>query len=182
MTALATLLHLLLLAAPSQSTYDAEIALAVLDVERIHYVPPALVTAIIRCESDFNPLAFSRAGAIGLMQLMPRTAARVGLMAQDLWDPAKNILAGTRFLAILLRYYRGDLISALVAYNARPRELFAPIPRNGETPRYVAAVLQAFDEYSDHDVRGGRTPSRPGHGQRSPFRKSFHSHPPGLYP
>jgi len=182
MTTLATLLHLLFLAAPSVSTYAIEIAAAVLDVESIHYVPPALVKAIIRCESNFNPRAYSRVGAIGLMQVMPFNARRVGLTAGDLSDPAKKILAGTRFLAILLRYYQGDLISALVAYNARPRELFAPIPRNGETPRYVAAVLQAFLEYPDHDARGWLTPSSRRHGQRSPSRKSFHPHPPGLYP
>ncbi len=148
MTALATLLHLLALAAPSASTYDVEIAAAVLDVESIHYVPPALVKAIIRCESDFNPRAFSAAGAIGLMQVMPSNAWRVGLTPNQLLNPAKNILAGTRLLAVLLRYYSGDLISALAGYNARPGRLFAPLPRNGETPRYVRAVLQHFMQYS----------------------------------
>ncbi len=84
------------------------------------------------------------------MQVMPYTAPRVGLTEPDLWDPAKNILAGTRLLAVLLRYYRGDLIGALVAYNSRPRKIFAPIPRNGETPRYVSAVLRFFEEHSTH--------------------------------
>jgi len=147
MTAPTTLLHLLLLAASSQSTYDAEIAAAVLDVARIHYVPPALVKAIIRCESDFDPRALSKAGAIGLMQVMTFNARRVGIAPEELWAPSKNILAGVRLIAVLLKHYDGDLISVLVAYNARPRRVSAPIPRNGETPRYVAAVLKYYQTY-----------------------------------
>jgi len=82
------------------------------------------------------------------MQVMPFNAPRVGLAERDLLDPAKNILAGVRLLAVLLEHYKGDLISALVAYNARPRKLFAPLPRNGETPAYVARVLGFFAQYS----------------------------------
>jgi len=143
------LIHLLTTATnPSDNAYDAEIAAAIADVQSVHYVPIALVKAIIRCESDFNPRAVSKAGAIGLMQVMPFNAARVGLTEPDLWIPAKNILAGVRLIAVLLKYYDGDLISALIAYNARARRLFAPIPRNGETPRYLAAVLRHFLTYS----------------------------------
>jgi soluble lytic murein transglycosylase-like protein len=137
-----------LLSAVPASRFDAEIAAAVRDVEHVHPVPSALIKAVIQHESGFNPKAISRAGAIGLMQVMPYSAPRVGVTEADLWDPAKNILAGARLLAVLLRYYRGDLISALVGYNARPRALFSPIPLNGETPGYVAAVLRFFDEYS----------------------------------
>jgi soluble lytic murein transglycosylase-like protein len=143
----------LLLAAVPANRFEAEIAAAVRDVEHVHAVPPALIRAVIQQESSFNPKAISRAGAIGLMQVMPYTAPRVGLTEADLWHPAKNILAGTRLLAALLRYYRGDLISALVGYNARPRALFSPIPRNGETPAYVVAVLRFFDEYSPGSSR-----------------------------
>jgi soluble lytic murein transglycosylase-like protein len=128
--------------------FEAEIAAAVRDVEHVHPVPTALIKAVIQQESGFNPKAISKAGAVGLMQVMPYTAQRVGLTEADLSDPAKNILAGTRLLAVLLRYYRGDLISVLVAYNSRPRKIFAPIPRNGETPGYVAAVLRFFHAYS----------------------------------
>jgi len=141
------LLSFLVSAFPADS-FEAEIAAAVRDVEHVHPVSTALIKAVIQRESRFNPRAISKAGAIGLMQVMPYTAPRVGLTEADLWDPAKNILAGTRLLAVLLRYYRGDLISVLVAYNARPRKIFAPIPRNGETPGYVAAVLRFFEEYS----------------------------------
>jgi soluble lytic murein transglycosylase-like protein len=81
------------------------------------------------------------------MQIMPATAAKVGIPAANLEKPASNILAGVRLLAVLLRYYRGDLISALVAYNARPRNLLAPLPNNGETPQYVSRVLHYYARY-----------------------------------
>ncbi len=153
------LIYLLVTAAIPSDTYDAEIAAAITDVQSIHQVPAALVKAIIRRESNFNPRAISTAGAIGLMQVMPSMAWRVGLAEANLFHPAENILAGTRLLAVLLRYYQGDLISALVAYNARPRKPFAPVPRNGETPWYVAAVLRFFGEYSARSSPDKTAPS-----------------------
>jgi soluble lytic murein transglycosylase-like protein len=135
-------------AAPS-ARYDREIALAIEHVRDVHPVPAALVKAIITQESSWNPRAVSRAGALGLMQLLPATAAKVGVSREELFDPGKNILAGVRLLSVLLRHYRGDLISVLVAYNARPRRLFAPIPHNGETPQYVKAVLAHYARYSE---------------------------------
>ncbi len=128
--------------------YDADIAEAVADVVHIYPVPPALVKAVIRRESNFNPNAVSQVGAIGMMQLMPYTAKKVGLQVSDLWVPKKNILGGTRLLSALLQYYEGDVISVLTAYNARPREPLAPLPKNGETPEYVAAVLRFYEEYT----------------------------------
>jgi soluble lytic murein transglycosylase-like protein len=155
MNLIALLLPLTIADAPQpEPAYEQEIAAAVADVEGIHYVPPALVKSIVRVESDFNPHALSHKGAVGLMQVMPFNAARVGLTAPQLWSPASNILAGTRLLAVLLQYYRGDLISALVAYNGRPQKAFAPPPRNGETPRYVSSVLRWFRRYSGQKFRG----------------------------
>jgi soluble lytic murein transglycosylase-like protein len=130
--------------------YDGAIAAAVADVVHIYPVPPALVKAVIRRESNFNPNAVSGVGAIGMMQLMPYTAKKVGLRPLDLWDPRKNILGGTR-----LQYYDGDVISALTAYNARPREPLAPLPKNGETPEYVAAVLRYYEEYNGTPLQKG---------------------------
>jgi soluble lytic murein transglycosylase-like protein len=75
------------------------------------------------------------------MQVLPRNATLLGVAPDQLSVPKLNILAGTRLLAILLRQYRGDLIAALVAYNARPRRLFAPLPENGETAPYVRRVI-----------------------------------------
>ncbi len=133
---------------PPDMRYDREIAAAIEDVHDVHHVPAALVKAVITQESSWSPRAVSRAGALGLMQLLPATAAKVGVSREELFDPAKNILAGVRLLAVLLRHYRGDVISALTAYNARPRELFAPIPQNGETPGYVRAVLEYYARYA----------------------------------
>ena len=131
-----------------EGAYAAAIEAAVRDVADLYPVPPALVKAVIRRESAFNPRAKSRVGAIGLMQLMPFNARKVGLRESELWDPERNILGGTRLLAALLRYYNGDMVAALAAYNAKPRNPFAPLPRNGETPEYVTMVLRYYDEYT----------------------------------
>lgn len=142
------LVAVILAATPLEHRYDEEISAAVADVRDVFGVPPDLVRAIIRVESNFNPKAKSGAGAIGLMQLMPFNAPKVGLTEGELWTPAKNILAGVRLLAVLLKHYDGDVISALVGYNARPRKLRAPIPKNGETPRYVQRVLHFYEQYA----------------------------------
>ncbi len=131
-----------------EDPYAAAIQAAVKDVADLYPVPPALVKAVIRRESAFNPRARSRVGAIGLMQLMPFNARKVGLRESELWDPERNILGGTRLLAALLRYYNGDMVAALAAYNAKPRNPFAPLPKNGETPEYVTMVLRYYDEYT----------------------------------
>jgi soluble lytic murein transglycosylase-like protein len=137
----ATLAVATLVAAGSRIPFEAEIDAALADTADIYPVPRALVVAVISVESDFRPRAVSRAGAKGIMQLMPYTARRLGIAERDLFDPSKNVLGGVRLLAVLLRHYDGDVVSTLVAYNARPRRLFAPLPRNGETPAYVFRVL-----------------------------------------
>src|SRR5262249_60659028 len=102
--------------------YAQAIAAAVQDVADLYPVPPALVKAVIRRESAFNPRARSRVGAIGLMQLMPFNARKVGLRESDLWDPERNILGGTRLLGALLRSYDGDMVAAVPACSATPRQ------------------------------------------------------------
>ncbi len=146
-------------AVPYDQRYDVAIAVAVADVATVYPVPPALVKGIIRRESDFNPKAVSKTGALGLMQVMPFNAERVNVTKADLLVPEKNILAGVRLLAVLLKYYQGDVISALTAYNARPRKLGAPIPRNGETPGYVAAVLRFYEQYNGAPLRQNAPPA-----------------------
>ena len=118
---------------------------------KIYPLPENLIRAVMRQESDFRPEAVSPAGAIGLMQVMPMNAARLGLSTDDLRDPQKNIRAGALILATLLKHYQGDVISALIAYNAHPRELGSPVPRNGETPQYVRNVLRYFRQYERQD-------------------------------
>jgi soluble lytic murein transglycosylase-like protein len=122
--------------------YDAAIEAAVSEVASVWPLPTSFIKAVIQRESAFQPRAVSSAGAVGLMQVLPSNARRLGFRPEALWSPAANILAGTRLLAVLLRHYQGDVISALVAYNARPRRRLAPVPNNGETPAYVRAVLQ----------------------------------------
>ncbi len=124
--------------------FEAEIDAALAETAAIYPVPKTLVLAVISVESGFQPRAVSHAGARGLMQLMPYTAKRVGIRDSEVYDPRHNILGGVRLLAVLLRHYDGDVISALVAYNARPRRIFAPLPRNGETPAYVRRVLSCM--------------------------------------
>jgi soluble lytic murein transglycosylase-like protein len=136
-----------------ERAYDHFIIAATKSTAHVHTVPENLVRAVIRQESDFRPHAVSPAGAIGLMQVMPFNAARLGFTTKELRDPEKNIRAGVRLLAVLLKHYKGDVISALVAYNARPRELGAPIPRNGETPGYVRNVLRYYREYEQTNGR-----------------------------
>ena len=145
-----------------EDAYAGAIDAAVRDVADLYPVSPALVKAVIRRESAFNPRAKSRVGAIGLMQLMPFNARKVGLRESDLWDPERNILGGTRLLAALLRYYNGDMVAALAAYNAKPRNPFAPLPKNGETPEYVTMVLRYYDEYTRQGGTGlGARPGSP---------------------
>lgn len=130
---------------PPPPLWDAEIKAAVADVADVWPVPPALVRAIIRQESANNPRAVSTAGAKGLMQLMPATALKVGVAEKELFTPARNILAGVRLLAALLKHYEGDVVSALVAYNSGPK-MKAQVPSNGETPEYVTRILGYWRE------------------------------------
>ena len=139
----ALVLRLVLAGAP---LFEAEILAAVGDVAGVYPVPVSLVRAVIRQESSFNPAAVSPVGAVGLMQVMPFNAVKLGVAEKDLARPATNILAGVRLLAVLLRHYRGDVIAALVAYNSGPKPLEV-LPLNGETPEYVLRILRYWKEY-----------------------------------
>lgn len=99
---------------------------------------PALLKAVAQQESGFQPGAVSSAGAIGVMQLMPGTAAELGV---DPYNAAENIMGGARYLAALLHQF-GSLPLALAAYNAGPGavEAYRGIPPYQETQRYVASI------------------------------------------
>ena len=110
-------------------------------------VDPALIKAVIANESGFNANATSKVGAQGLMQLMPATAASLGV--RDAYDPAQNVAGGARYLRGLLDRFGGDKRLAIAAYNAGPGavEKYGDVPPYAETRNYVQNVLASFDKY-----------------------------------
>src|SRR5205807_1046729 len=112
-------------------------------------IDPDLVNSLILVESGFDPNAVSRKGARGLMQLMPQTAARMGV--QDAMDPAANVEGGTRYLGELLSRYHNDLSKTLAAYNAGPDrvEQYHGVPPYPETLAYVARIVRDFNHKKD---------------------------------
>jgi hypothetical protein len=110
-----------------------------------HGVDPNLVIAVMRQESGFNSRARSYKGATGLMQLMPATARRFGV--ENIYDPAQNIEAGTRYLRFLLDTFDGDVELALAGYNAGENAVVRygyQIPRYRETQNYVKSISAKY--------------------------------------
>lgn len=123
---------------------QARLSMLVAEASQQYHVRPELVQAVIDAESHGDPSAISRAGAQGLMQLMPGTSSEYGVF--NAFDPHANVDAGTHYLADLLRRYRGNTRLALAAYNAGPGAVAAAhgIPPFGETQAYVARVTAAL--------------------------------------
>lgn len=119
---------------------------------RQHQLDPALISAIIKAESDFDPDAVSRSGAIGLMQLMPQTAVRLDV--RDPFNPEENIAGGARYLRYLLDRFHGNLPLALAAYNAGATrvEQYNTLPPIHETRRYVKKVLRFYRQYDERRI------------------------------
>lgn len=110
-----------------------------------HHVDPSLVRSVVKVESNFNPNAVSRAGAMGLMQLMPVTAR--SLNVSNPFDPQQNVDAGVRHLRKLLDSYGGDVRLSLAAYNAGSGAVArsAGIPNFRETQNYVRRITSLYN-------------------------------------
>jgi soluble lytic murein transglycosylase-like protein len=112
----------------------------------LHNIPAELVRAVIWAESAGDAGAISTAGAIGLMQLMPRTAGQ--MYVEDPVDPAQNIMGGTRYLRWLANQFNGDMLLTLAAYNAGPDAVrkYGGVPPFEETRQYVKRVLAYYQQ------------------------------------
>jgi hypothetical protein len=145
----------LALGAGGESRYDLLIGMTA----RQYGLEPALVKAVIKCESGFDPLAVSRRGAQGLMQLMPATQYFLGVT--DAFAPQDNIRAGVRYLAMLRQLFGGTVPRMLAAYNAGPQAIIdaeSTVPPFPETQRYVQCVLAAWQRYRQQGMHD-RVPS-----------------------
>lgn len=111
---------------------------------QVYGVNPKLIHSVIRHESNYNPRAVSPAGAMGLMQLIPGTAKRMGV--QDAFDPYQNIMGGTKYLRLLLDMFKGNPINAIAAYNAGEHRVikYGGVPPFPETKQYVKRVINDF--------------------------------------
>jgi soluble lytic murein transglycosylase-like protein len=123
---------------------QADIDAAINEAAARHNVDPNLVRSVIKVESNFNPNAVSRKGAMGLMQLMPATAR--SLNVSNPFDPQQNVDAGVRHLRKLLDSYGGDVRLSLAAYNAGAGAVArsAGVPRFGETRKYVRRITDLY--------------------------------------
>jgi soluble lytic murein transglycosylase-like protein len=133
----------------STSSYDDIVNNAAL----IYGVDPALIKAVIKTESNFDPCAVSNKGACGLMQLIPETASRFGVT--DVFDPKANIYGGTQYLSWLTTYFKGDLKLVLAAYNAGEHAVEKynnQIPPYKETINYVKKVFKFLDYYKNRPL------------------------------
>jgi soluble lytic murein transglycosylase-like protein len=123
--------------------YDAHIR----EAAQLYVLPEEFIRAVMHVESNFNPRAVSRRGAVGLMQLMPSACAAMGVV--DPFDPRQNVLGGVRLLRVLANSFAGDERLTLAAYNAGEAAVrkYGGIPPFAETQRYVERVLARYAHY-----------------------------------
>jgi soluble lytic murein transglycosylase-like protein len=137
---------------------QGEIDSAIEQAAARHNVDPNLVRAVVKVESNFNPNAVSRKGAMGLMQLMPSTARQ--LKVRNPFDPEQNVDAGVRHLKQLLESYDGDIKLTLAAYNAGAGAVArsSGVPRYAETQNYVRRITNLYYGVSDFNSGASHDP------------------------
>jgi hypothetical protein len=130
------------------------------DASQRNKVDAELILSVIRAESAFRTDAVSPKGAQGLMQLMPQTAAQLGV--RDALDPAANVEGGTRYLRQLLDRYNNDLNKALAAYNAGPGPVdqYRGVPPYSETRAYLVKVITDFNRHKQARLQADREQAR----------------------
>jgi soluble lytic murein transglycosylase-like protein len=123
------------------------------EASALYQIPEALVRAVIRVESDFDPRAVSPANARGLMQMIPETAER--MLVTDVFDPRQNIFGGVRYLRVLANTFNGDLALTVAAYNAGEGAVIrhGGIPPYPETQDYVVRVVGYYRQYRESVTR-----------------------------
>jgi soluble lytic murein transglycosylase-like protein len=132
-------------APPAQQAAPVDLAEVVREASDRYQLDPDFVSSVIKAESNFKPHAVSPKGAQGLMQLMPTTAAQLGV--KDPFDPRANVEAGTAHLSSLLDQYHNDPIKALAAYNAGAHRVqqYHGVPPYRETRAYVSKIVRDFN-------------------------------------
>ncbi len=141
------------------SATPVDVDTAIEEAAARHNVDPNLVRAVVKVESNFNPNAVSRKGAMGLMQLMPSTARQ--LKVNNPFDPEQNVDAGVRHLKQLLESYGGDIKLTLAAYNAGAGAVArsSGVPRFAETQNYVRRITNLY--YGGASFDAGSVPHEP---------------------
>jgi hypothetical protein len=134
--------------------YDAYIA----EASALYSIPEALIRAVVKAESDYDPKVVSCAGAKGLMQIMPYEEAPQGIT--NVFDPRQNILGGTRLLRLHANRFKGDLALTIAAHHAGDGAVrkYGGVPPYATTQAYVRAVLKHYGRYRDKVATG---PARP---------------------
>jgi soluble lytic murein transglycosylase-like protein len=133
--------------------YDAHIK----DAAAVYQVPVALIRAVMKVESDFDPKVVSCAGAMGLMQLMPGTQKQVGV--DDVWDARQSVFGGAAYLRMMANAFSGDLSKTIAGYHAGPGAVqkFGGVPPYETTRMYVKMVR---GEYERQRAREGSAVAR----------------------
>jgi soluble lytic murein transglycosylase-like protein len=136
----------------SQPLFQSKFNDTIIEAARHFDVDAALVSAVIKAESDYNPRTVSHKGARGLMQLMPATAARFGVT--NSFDPRENIFAGTRYLRWLLKTFDGDADLAVAAYNAGEGNVwkYKGVPPFRETVNYIHRIAKQIHKAIESEI------------------------------